>query len=380
MQQLQQLLEQFLACRPTGEAKVNRVMFAALNPIVKESFQICGEMTAIVALLINRFADFDVPNSMKVYEIFCRVQKQVEDLYRFYSWCKHVGIAHTSEYPEVDLVSQKKLDLIDEFIRDKLDEAQRERAGRIERKHEEIQTTEPDDAAEQDLFSIKALPPPEGFNETMVQGCNIEQGENRENAQQEADLLGLGSDPVTGQDQGDILALALFGDAGPGAAPTWEAFSDNRNKADWETALVQSLSNLSNRRTTMGGGFDMLLLNGMYQHGMWAAVANTNSMGRASSIAYCSDGRSQSILALPAPLTPNERTPNFFADPFVPSVTIMPPLYVQMSDMEKKQQLLVEEQLLWQRYTRDGLPGWLGSAQLQANQHTMGGYGYQKSY
>ncbi|KAI4318781.1 hypothetical protein MLD38_032448 [Melastoma candidum] len=384
MQQLQQLLERFLACRPTGEAKVNRVVFTALNPIVKESFQICGEMTAIITVLIDRFPDFDVPNCVKTYEIFCRVQKQVEDLYRFYSWCKHVGIARTSEYPEVDVITQKKLDLMDEFIRDKLEEAQREKARRIERKHEKIQTAKLDDVAEQDMFSIKALPPPEGFNDTMVPDRNTEQGENRGNVQQEADLLDLGSAPVTCRDQGEILALALFGDttsAGPGAAPAWEAFSDNRNKADWETALVQSVSNLSNQRTTMGGGFDMLLLNGMYQHGaMSAAVTNTNFTGSASSIAYGSDGRSPSILALPAPPTPNERTTNYFADPFAPSMTIMPPLYVQMSDMEKKQQLLVEEQLMWQRYTRDGMPGWLGSAQLQANQHTVGGYGYGHGY
>ena len=44
-------------------------------------------------------------------------------------------------------------------------------------------------------------------------------------------------------------------------------------------------------------------------------------------------------------------------DPFAASLVVPPPQSMQMSDLEKKQKLLMEEQLMWQQYMRDGMQG-----------------------
>ncbi|CBI20038.3 unnamed protein product, partial [Vitis vinifera] len=137
---LQQLLERFLACRPTGEAKSNRVVLVALYPIVKESFQIYYDITEIMGILIERFMELEVQDCVKVHEIFYRVLKQFDELDSFYTWCRSTGIARSSEYPEVEKIALKKLDLMDEFIRDKAALAQsrknriRPRAGKSRRR------------------------------------------------------------------------------------------------------------------------------------------------------------------------------------------------------------------------------------------------------
>ncbi|KAL0335160.1 UNVERIFIED_CONTAM: putative clathrin assembly protein [Sesamum radiatum] len=64
-----QLLERFLACRPTGAAKDNRVVHVALYPIIKESFQLCYDITEILGILIDRFMELEIPDMVKVHEI-----------------------------------------------------------------------------------------------------------------------------------------------------------------------------------------------------------------------------------------------------------------------------------------------------------------------
>jgi hypothetical protein len=45
-----------------------------------------------------------------------------------------------------------------------------------------------------------------------------------------------------------------------------------------------------------------------------------------------------------------------------------------MSEMEKKQKLLVEEQLLWQQYAKDGMQGQAAFAKLQPHSYNVGRY------
>ncbi|KAB5574531.1 hypothetical protein DKX38_001725 [Salix brachista] len=67
-------------------------------------------------------------------------------------------------------------------------------------------------------------------------------------------------------------------------------------------------------------------------------------------------GRSAtSALALPAPDGTTQRVQN--QDPFAASLTVPPPSYVQVAEMERKQRLLVNEQQLWEHYGRDGMHG-----------------------
>ncbi|XP_050231548.1 putative clathrin assembly protein At1g03050 [Mercurialis annua] len=383
IQHLQQLLERFLACRPTGAAKNNRVVIVALYPIVKESYQLYYDVTEILGILIDRFMELEIPDSIKVYDIFCRISKQFEELDNFYTWCKTIGIGRSSEYPEVEKITHKKLDLMDDFIKDKSALAQTKKSLTFEQKMKEL-SKKPAEENEVDMTEMKALPPPEGFlAEEVTQDPDVKVDKQDEEqilttvTPKEVDLLNLSEGAVSIVDHENQFALALFdgggggGDPGTDTPPPWEAFGDDTK--DWETALVQSASHLANQKATLGGGLDMMLLDGMYQQGVTNAVVGYT--GSDSSVAHGSSAGKQAMLALPAPPTEDGGgSNNNNADPFAASLVVAPPPYVQISDMEKKQKLLVEEQLMWQQYARDGMQGQVGMVKLQPNSFNMGSY------
>ncbi|GFP98661.1 putative clathrin assembly protein at1g03050 [Phtheirospermum japonicum] len=372
---LMQLLERFLACRPTGAAKENRVVSVALYPIVKESFQLCYDITEILGVLIDRFMQLEIPDMVKVHEVFCRVSKQYDELDSFYAWCKTFGIARSSEYPDVEKITQKKLDMMDDFIHEK--SALEQNRG--------PETTEPtpetvEEVNEPDMNSIKALPPPEGFTDETEKEEEEKEPETpkveEKKKQDIGDLLNLGADAPTTEEHGDQLALALF-DGGlattatPSGKAPWEAFKESSSSGDWEMALVQSVSHLSNQTANLPGGFNTMVLDGMYQQGRMAqAVASSGlvATGSASSVALGSAGR-PAVLALPAPPAAEGGAAS--------SSAIAPPAYVQMSELEKKQRLLAEEQAMWQQYARDGRQGQVGLTKVQQNNaypYNTGGY------
>ncbi|GMJ00520.1 Phosphatidylinositol binding clathrin assembly protein 5a [Hibiscus trionum] len=348
---LQQLLDRFLACRPIGAAKCNRLVAVALHPIVKESFRIYYDITEILGVLIDRFMELDMSDSIKIYNIFCRERKQFDDLDIFYSWCKSVGIARSSDYPEIEKITKKKLDIVDEFIRDK------SALGQAKRFRDECRLVKETEACEEDdVNAIKALPEPNPVNEETEPEKEEVDNSKALIMEPKGDLLNLKDEAIPSQDYGDTLALALFGGLGPAAAasgPKWEAFKDD---SDWESALVQSASNLKYQRATLGGGFDLLLLDSMYQQGTTMASSGYATTGSASSVAFGSAGR-PATLALQAPPSSKHIGTNV-VDPFAASFPVEPPSYVQMSDMEKKQRFLVEEQAMWEQYRRGGMQGY----------------------
>lgn len=396
----------FLTYLKTGAAKNNRVVTVALYPIVKESFQLYYDITETLGILIDRFMELDVPDSVKVFEIFCRVSKQYDELDMFYSWTKSMAIVRSSEYPDVEKIPQKKLDVMDEFIREKSLMAHNKKNKMAEQqKLEEIDQDDNETVVEEDMNAIKALPAPEELPEEPPVEEEKQQEEKAEveeevekqeetetkKKQDVGDLLNLGADAPTTEEQADKLALALFdGNLSTTATVTtsnntsaWEAFNDT---GDWETALVQSTSHLTNQQPSLPGGFDQLLLDGMYQQGVTQqAVASSGvvATGSASSMALGSAGR-PAMLALPAPPPPPGAEGGAHvapgSDPFAASLRVAPPPYVQMSEMEKKQRLLVQEQLLWQQYEKDGRQGKVGLTNSQQNPYPYYSGGYTNTY
>ncbi|XAR49420.1 hypothetical protein NMG60_11032624 [Bertholletia excelsa] len=362
MQHLMQLLDRFLACRPRGLTTNSRLVLVALYPVVKASFYIYFDITEILSTLVDRFMGLEVQESLTVLDIFCRISKQFEELNLFYGWCRDAGIARASEYPEVEEIPTKKLETMDEFIREKV--SRRSRPVEEAEPEEELKSEE----VEEDMSAVKALPPPEGLPEELKEEEKREEavGANKEEDDSPivADLLDLGDGAITSEDHGDRLALALFDWDAPvlTGGPTetvapWDAYKSTEN---WETALVQSASHLSNQQTSLPGGFNMMMLNGMYQHGAAVQVAASGgymNSGSASSMAFGSGGR-PGVLALPAPpVAARSVAMSNDGDPFAASLPVPPPAYVQMAEMENKQRLLVGEQLVWQQYTMDGMRG-----------------------
>ncbi|CAI9294338.1 unnamed protein product [Lactuca saligna] len=144
LQHLMQLLERFLACRPTGPARNHRIVMVALYPIVKQSIYMYYDMTDALSILISQFRELEISDSVKVYEFLRRVRKQFDELDNFYDYCKSIGLARTSEYPEVAKISQKRLDIMDKFIREKSGTSQYQTEEESESEEEEARSPEPD--------------------------------------------------------------------------------------------------------------------------------------------------------------------------------------------------------------------------------------------
>ncbi|KAL0905647.1 hypothetical protein M5K25_024083 [Dendrobium thyrsiflorum] len=361
MHQLQQLLDRFLACRPMGLAKSSRMVFVALYPIVRESFQLYADICEILAVLLDRFFDMEHADCVKSFEAYASAAKQIDELTAFYAWCKDTGVARSSEYPEVQRITDKLLETLEEFMRDKA------RRPKSPPRQEEPAVQEEEPA--QDMNSIKALPAPSDYEEQPAPE-EPPKPEPEPQPQPQGDLVDLREDAVTADAQGNKLALALFSTGAGAANGTWEAFPSGEGevtsawqtpaaepgKADWELALVETASNLAKQKAALGGGFDPLLLNGMYDQGAVKQHVNAQaSSGSSSSVALPGPGKTATqVLALPAP---DGTVQNIGGDPFAASLSIPPPSYVQMDEIEKKQLLLLQEQQLWQQYAKDGMQG-----------------------
>ncbi|MBA0821049.1 hypothetical protein Goarm_017929 [Gossypium armourianum] len=367
MGHLQRLLDRFLSCRPTGLAKNCRMILIALYPVVKESFQLYADICEVLAVLLDKFFDMEYPDCVKAFDAYASAAKQIDELIAFYNWCKDTGVARSSEYPEVQRITGKLLETLEEFVRDRA-----KRPKSPERK--ELPPPPKEEEPAPDMNEIKALPAPENFTPPPPP-----EPEPVKPPEPQEDLVNLRDDTVSADDQGNKLALALFnGPPANNGNGSWEAFPSNGpevtsawqtpaaepGKEDWELALVETASNLSRQKAALGGGLDPLLLNGMYDQGTVRQHVSTAQLsgGSASSVALPGPGKTTTqVLALPAP---DGTVQNVNQDPFAASVCIPPPSYVQMADMEKKQTLLVQEQQVWQQYARDGMQGQASLAKI----------------
>ncbi|CAN6475881.1 unnamed protein product [Victoria cruziana] len=364
---LQHILERFLATRPTGYAKQNRLIIISLYPVVQESFAVYNEITEIMSILIDRFTTLEVPDCVHVYETFSRVGKQLDELDSYYDWSKGVGIARSFEYPVIERVTPRKLQIMDDFICDK--------SASFARRTQKIAESEP-----QSFLEVKALPAPgDDEKEENIAGEGERIADGHAEAKEETalepkrenvhDLLDL-SGEFTAEENNDRLALALFsGEAS--SAPAASLAETINSAADWELALVESTSNLAARKAELGGGFNVPLLDGLYDgHLANAALSQVGHAGSASSMAMFPP--QPGLLALPAP--PNNGGGGggggincIMNDPFAASTMVAPPPYVQISDMEKKQGYMIQEQQMWNQYAKDGMQGQLALTQLQYN-------------
>uniref|UniRef100_A0A7N0U7S5 ENTH domain-containing protein n=1 Tax=Kalanchoe fedtschenkoi TaxID=63787 RepID=A0A7N0U7S5_KALFE len=379
MGHLQRLLDRVLSCRPTGMAKNCRLVLVALYPVVRESFQLYADICDVLAVLLDKFFDMEYPDCVKAFDAYASAAKQIDELIAFYNWCKDVGVARTSEMPDVQRITDKLLETLEEFLRDR---AKRQKSP----ERREALPAPPQEEPAPDMNEIKALPAPEVEAPPPPPPPEPKPEPELPKPQYTEDLVNLRDDGVTADDQGNKFALALFAGSPANGNGSWQAFpSDGHSdvtsawqnpaaetgKADWELALVESASNLSKQQNAMGGGLDPLLLNGMYDQGMVRQHTSNSSLtgGSASSVAL--PGKTPTpVLALPAP---DGSVHAVNQDPFAASLAIPPPSYVQMSDMEKKQQLLTQEQQQWLQYAGQGMQGPASFAKMSG----QGYYGQQ---
>ncbi|XP_020259119.1 LOW QUALITY PROTEIN: probable clathrin assembly protein At4g32285, partial [Asparagus officinalis] len=376
MHQLQQLLDRFLAIRPTGLAKNSRMILVALYPVVRESFQLYSDLCEILAVILDRFFDMEYPECVKSFDAYSIAAKQIDELAAFYSWCKEIGVARSSEFPEVQRITDKLLETLEEFMRDK---SRRPADAPRQLEAPPPEPAVPDEEPVEDTSNIKALPAP-NYEEKPVE--EKVEPKKEQPKQHEGELVNLRDDGVSAVDQENRLALALFSAGGATSATngSWEAFpasngggetqvtsawqtpAAEQGKADWELALVETASHLSNQKANLAGGLDPLILNGMYDQGAVKQHVTAQASGGSASSVALPGKSSKPVLALPAP---DGTVQTIGGDPFAASASIPPPSYVQMADIEKKQQMLTQEQLMWQQYAQNGMQGQASLARLE---------------
>ncbi|KAL2634859.1 hypothetical protein R1flu_006338 [Riccia fluitans] len=372
---LQRLLERVLGCRPTGAARLNRLIQIALYSVVTESFQLYVDLSEGLSRLVDGFFEMEHSTAVKAFDVYKRAAKQNYDLSSFYALCKDIGVGRSSEFPGVSKISPDQLDELEDHLRDgrtalvvrkeKSPEPQpRSRSPSPERTYE-------------DTIAMKALPAPPVVEEPVKEEPKPEV---KEPPQTTGDLLNLNDDALTAEQQEDRLALALFNPSsgangsweafGPGdqksRSTTVDAFTEVAGKANWELALVETASSLSQQKQeTLAGGFNPLLLDSMYEQAEANRKLATIPTGSESSVAQPLGGArpNSNVLALPAPVPVAQAG----EDPFGASQVVPPPAYVQMSDMLKKQQLLAQEQQMWQQYQQEGMQGYYSMMRIYQN-------------
>ncbi|XP_055822715.1 putative clathrin assembly protein At2g25430 [Solanum dulcamara] len=390
LNQLLQLLDRFLACRPTGAAKNSRMVLVALYSLVKESFKLYADICEVLQILLDRFAEMEYADCVKTFDAYVSAAKMIDQLVGTYNWCKDIGIARSSEFPEVQVITDKLLGTLEGFLRER---ANRPRSPEINRAESSSAVKE---EKTPDMNEIKALPPPENHTPPPPTPAQPVPQPRPHTQQVTEDLVNLKDDGVTADGEGNKMALALFSGSVAKGNDSWEAFpSDGETgqvtsawqtpaaeigKADWELALVETASNLSKQTADLAGGFDSLLLNGMYDQGTVRQHLNNTQVtgGSASSVALPGVGKTaKPMLALPAPDGTVQPVGN--QDPFAASLAVPPPSYVQMAEQERKQHLLMQEQQLWQQYASNGMQGQLGLSRLAGTTPGYYGSGMQPS-
>ncbi|GJW47092.1 putative clathrin assembly protein [Tanacetum coccineum] len=366
LNQLLCLLDRVLSCRPTGNAKNSKMVIVALHLILKESFRVYADMCEAMGVLLDRFPQLEYDVGVKAFDECVYVAKMSDELVGYYDWCKDLGVGRSSEFPKVQKITDDILGGLE----------------RILRENKNVSNPEIGNEIVPNMNEIKALPPPENHNPPPAPPpppspplASVHVG-----PLPTEDLLNLKDDSMSADARGNNLALALF--SAPAEVETngaWEVFSSEG--ADWEVALVESASNLSRQKANMAGGLDSLLLNGMYDQGTVNQHITNNQMNGGSSSSVVMPGLARTatpMLALPAPDGTMQSVGS--QDPFAASLAVPPPAYVQIADMERKQNLLVQEQQVWQQYGSNGMQGQGAFAKINAGVAAYNGVGQQTGY
>ncbi|KAL6538191.1 hypothetical protein OROGR_012179 [Orobanche gracilis] len=114
----QRLIERAIATRPTGPAKMNRLVHVALYAVVQESFDLYKDVSDGLTLVLDSFFHLQLQNCMSAFEACAKAAKQFRELSDFYSFCKSIGVGTSSEYPSVQTISVELIDALQEFLKD----------------------------------------------------------------------------------------------------------------------------------------------------------------------------------------------------------------------------------------------------------------------
>ncbi|XP_055824792.1 clathrin coat assembly protein AP180-like [Solanum dulcamara] len=114
----QRLLERAIATRPTGAAKTNCLVQAALYAVVQESFDLYKDISDGLSLVLDSFFHLPYQTCVNAFQTCVKSKKQFEEINTFYSLCKSIGVGRTSEYPSVQTITEELIESLQEFLKD----------------------------------------------------------------------------------------------------------------------------------------------------------------------------------------------------------------------------------------------------------------------
>jgi hypothetical protein len=145
------VLEHLIYFLSTGTTKSNRLVQIALYSIVRESFQLYGDICDGLEVILDIFFDMEYQYFVKEFEMYSRETKNVGELASIYSLCKNMG---------VQMIFKKLLEELEEFLSER-SSSRNQRPKSIEPVPEKLQShglnsEEP----VKDLNKMKVLPAP----------------------------------------------------------------------------------------------------------------------------------------------------------------------------------------------------------------------------
>ncbi|KAJ6742050.1 CLATHRIN ASSEMBLY PROTEIN [Salix viminalis] len=346
---LQQLLYRLLGCQPEGGAYNNYLIQYALALVLKESFKIYCAINDGIINLVDLFFEMTKHDAVKALNIYRRAGQQAENLAEFYEHCKGLELARNFQFPTLRQPPPNFLATMEEYVK----EAPQSGSVPMRLEYTVNEPEEPEEPSvpvevekvddEKTLIDVEVetIPEEEVVEPPLVSNDAI------------GDLLGLNEiNPKAAElEESNALALAIVP---PGADPlsSSNALSElgKPNATGWELALVTTPSNPTSQpiQSKMGGGFDRLLLDSLYEDDTARKQIQMQNAGYG--------------YGATAVHNPFEQQ-----DPFATSSGIAPPTNVQMAVMAQQQQQYQQQQMAMQQHQ-------------QQNQSMMVPYEFQPQY